>query len=76
MDLFKEQTFDFFYFLSFFYSLIHIFSFFFFKIHLWLCWVFAAVCRISPVAASESYFLAVMRGLLIAVVSLVVEHGR
>ena len=34
--------------------------------YFWLCWVFVAVSRLSPVAAS---------GLLIAVASLAVEHG-
>ena len=50
----------------------------FFKIYLfvyfWLCWVFLAACGLSLVVASGGYSVAV-RGLLIAVVSLVAEHG-
>ena len=40
----------------------------------WLCWVFVAVSGLSLVAASEGYSLVVVRGLLIAVASLVAEH--
>ena len=40
----------------------------------WLCWVFAAVSGLSLVAASEGYSLAVVRGLLTAVASLVAKH--
>ena len=43
-------------------------------IYTWLHWVFVAVHRLSLVAASGGYSVAV-HWLLIAVVSLVVEHG-
>ena len=57
-------------------------SFFFLKavlylliyLFIWLCWVFVAACGLSLVAASEGYSVAVRR-LLIAVASLVAEHG-
>ena len=39
----------------------------------WLCWVFAAVCRLSS-CGEQGLLFVVMRGLLIAVASLVVEH--
>ena len=56
------------YFFKFIYFIIIIFYF-------WLCWVFIAVSGISLVAASgRLIFVAVCR-LLIAVASLVVEHG-
>ena len=42
-------------------------------IYFWLCWVFVAACGLSLVAASGGYSVAV-RGLLIAVASLVAEH--
>ena len=41
-------------------------------IHLWLHWVFVAVRGLSLVVA---LLLVAMRGLLIAVASLVAEHG-
>ena len=41
----------------------------------WLCWVFVAVRGLSLVAASWGHFLVVVLGLLIAVASLVAEHG-
>ena len=44
------------------------------SIYLWLRWVFVAVRRLSLVAASRGYFVAV-HGLLTVVASLVVEHG-
>ena len=44
-------------------------------IYLWLCWVFVAVHWFSLVATSGDYSLVVMHGLLVAVASLVVEHG-
>ena len=56
------------------------FFFFFFNkfiylfIYFWLRWVFVAVCRLSLVAASWGYSF-VAGGLLIAVASLVAEHG-
>ena len=57
--------FVFFFFLDLFYLFI-----FYFCLH----WVFVAACRLSLVAASGGYSVAV-HGLLIAVASLVVEHG-
>ena len=47
------------------------FSFLFFNF--WLHWVFVAVHGLSLVAASRGY--SVVHGLLIAVASLVAEHG-
>ena len=41
----------------------------------WLLWVFAVAYMLSLVAVSGSYSLVVVHGLLIAVVSLIVEHG-
>ena len=41
----------------------------------WLCWVFAAACGLSLVAVNGVYSLTVVCRLLIAVPSLVVEHG-
>ena len=45
-------------------------------IYFWLRWVFVAARGLSLVAESGSYSLLVMRGLLIVVASVVVEHGR
>ena len=42
-------------------------------IYFWLCWVWVATHRLSPLVVSMGYFLLVMCGLLIAVVSLVAE---
>ena len=48
----------------------------FFKKNLfWLHWVFVAALRLSLVAVSEGYSLAEVHRLLIAVASLVAEHG-
>ena len=47
---------------------------FFLLSNFWLCWVFVAACKISLVATSRDYSPAV-RGLLIALASLVLEHG-
>ena len=41
----------------------------------WLCWIFIAVCGLSLAAARGGYSLDVMCGFLIAVASLVAEHG-
>ena len=41
----------------------------------WLYWVFTAVGRLSLAAESGGYSLIVVQGLLIAVASLVAEHG-
>ena len=53
--------------------------FFFFNFYLfiyfWLHWVFFAACRLSLVVASGGYSSLQLRGLLIAVALLVVEHG-
>ena len=45
--------------------------FFFF----WLCWVFVAARGLSLVAASRGLLFVAVRRLLIAVASLVAEHG-
>ena len=50
------------------------FFLFYIFIYFWLRWVFVAVRGLSLVAASGGYSVAV-RGLLIAVASLVAEHG-
>ena len=55
-------------------------SFFFFKniylfIYFWLCLVFIAVHRLSLLAASRGLLFVAVCGLLIAVASLVAEHG-
>ena len=41
----------------------------------WLHWVFVAACGLSLIAASLGLLFVAVRGLLIAVASLVVEHG-
>ena len=41
----------------------------------WLCWVLVALHMLSPVAVSGGYPLVVVRGLLIVLTSLVVEHN-
>ena len=46
-----------------------------FVVCFWLQWVFIALCRLSVVTAIRSYSLAAMCRLLIAMISLVVEHG-
>ena len=51
------------------------FLFIYMYIHFWLHWVFVATCELSLVAESGSYFFVAVRGLLIAVASLVAEHG-
>ena len=43
--------------------------------YFWLCWVFIAVHRLSLVVASGGYSLVVAFGPLVAVASLVTEHG-
>ena len=53
--------------------------FFFMKVHLfiylfWLHWVFLAVLGLPLVVVSTGYSLGSVRGLLIAVVSLITEH--
>ena len=42
--------------------------------YLWLCWVFASARGLSLAVANGSYSLVVVQGLLIPVVSPVVEH--
>ena len=57
--------------------LLGFYSFIYLKIlfiYFWLCWAFVATLWLSLVAESGSYSLAVVRGLLIAVTSLVVAH--
>ena len=41
----------------------------------WLHWVFVVACRLSLVASSRGCSLVSVHGFLIAVVSLVAEHG-
>ena len=53
-------------FLSNFYLCIYLF---------WLHWVFIAACGLSLVVANRGYSIVVVRGLLIAVASLVAEHS-
>lgn len=43
-------------------------------IDVWLCWVFTAACRISPVVVSEGYSVDRMHRLLTEVTSLVAKH--
>ena len=43
-------------------------------IYFWLHWIFTAARELSLVVASEGYTYVAVRGLLIAVVSLVAEH--
>ena len=55
-------------------------SFFFFNlfilfIYFWLCWVSVAARRLSLVAASGGLLFIVVCGPLIAVASLLAEHG-
>ena len=45
-------------------------------IYFWLCWVFVAACRLSPVAASGGYSSVGVCGLLFAVGPLVEENRR
>ena len=47
---------------------------FIYFIYFWLCWVFVAARGLSLVAASGGYPSLRVRGLLIAVASLVAEH--
>ena len=60
-----------FYFIFFKVFLKNLFKIFFF---FWLCWVFVAVWAFSSCSERGLLFVAV-RGLLIAVASLVMEHG-
>ena len=51
------------------------FIYFILFIYFWLCWVFVAAHRLSSSYSEPGLLFVVVRGLLIAVVSLVVEHG-
>ena len=53
---------------------LYFFFFFFFFFNFWLCWVFAADQRLSPVG-SKGHSLVSEDRLLIAVASFVAEHG-
>ena len=44
-------------------------------IYFGLCWILVAACGLSLVAVSGGYSVVVLHRLLIAVASLVVEHG-
>ena len=46
----------------------------FYLFYFWLCWVFVAVCGLSPVAESRGYALVAVCRLLTTVASLVSEH--
>ena len=50
------------------------FNLFILFIYFWLCWVFVAACGLSLGAVSGGYSVDVC-GLLIAVASLLAEHG-
>ena len=50
-------------------------NFFMYLFIFWLHWVFVAECGLSLIVASGGYSLVAGHGLLIAVVSLVAEHG-
>ena len=45
-------------------------------IYFWLCWILVAVCRLSLIVVSRGYSLIAVLGLLIAVASLISEHGH
>ena len=49
--------------------------FFVVVVNFWLPWVFTAMRGLSLVAESRGYSLVVVRGLLIAVDSLIVQYG-
>ena len=49
--------------------------FYLFFIYFWLSWVFVAVRGLSVVVVSGGYSFVAVRGLLMAVASLVAEHG-
>ena len=44
-------------------------------IYLWLCWVFVAAHRFLSSCGEQGLIFVAVRGLLIAVASLVAEHG-
>ena len=54
-----------------------VFKFFlnFYLLYFWLCWVFIAVCGLFSDCGERGLLFVAVRGLLIAVASLVVEHG-
>ena len=55
--------------LSYFFLLIYLFTYF------WLHWVFIAACRLFSSCSEQGLLFVVVFGLLIAVASLVAEHG-
>ena len=57
------------------YTLFFIYLFIILFIYFWLCWVFVAAHGLSLVVASRGYSSVVVHRLLIAVASLVAEHG-
>ena len=63
---FKTKAFFFFFFNKF---IIYLFIYF------WLCWVFVAARGLSLVVVSGGLLFVAVHGLLIAVASLVAEHG-
>ena len=46
-----------------------------FKVYFWLCWVFIAACGLFSSCGERGLLFVAVRGLLIAVASLVAEHG-
>ena len=53
----------------------YFFIYLFIFIYFWLRWVFVIACGLSLDAASRDYSSFVVHGLLVAVASLVVQHG-
>ena len=45
-------------------------------IFFWPCWILVAVCRFSLIVVSRGYSLIAVLGLLIAVSTLISEHGH
>ena len=69
----EPQLFHFFFFFKVLLDFIYLFIYLF--IYFWLHWVFVVVHRLSLVVESWGLLFAAVRGLLIAVASLVAEPG-
>ena len=54
---------------------LFIYFYFMYFLNFWLHWVFDAVCGLFSSCSEQGLLLVVVRGLLIAVASLVAEHG-
>ena len=65
----------FFYFFALYLCIFDIYTLLYLFICFWLRWVFVAVLGLSLVLASGGCSLVAMHGLLLAVASLLVEHG-